>query len=609
MSKLEVYEKSKAQSLVEGIYSELEQRIQVSALASCPVELTAAFVKMAAAQSCGKCTPCRIGLAQLAKLLDKVLDGQADLGTLALIEETAQSIYYSADCAVGYEAAAVTVKAVKGFTDDFRYHIEHNDCASDSFAAVPCVAGCPASVDIPGYIALTAAGRYADAVRLVRKDNPFAIVCGMICEHPCELYCRRGMVDDPLNIRGLKRFATDHMQNVEPPTKAAASGKRVAVVGGGPAGLTAAHYLALMGHSTVVYEQCSKLGGMLRYGIPAYRLPRESLDSEIAYLLAPGVEVKTGTSVGKDITLAALRQEFDAVYLSIGAHAENTLGIDGEAAEGVMSAVQLLRSIGDDEKPDFTAKTVCVVGGGNVAMDVARTALRLGAAKVVIAYRRRRLDMTAQDAEIEAAVAEGCELLELHAPLSIEAKGGKVCGIKLQPQMISVIEAGRAKPKNAAAAPVIVACDLVLVAIGQSIDTAALASVGVTVERGRISAADNSSLANLDGVFAGGDCVTGPATAIRAVAAGKAAARNIDDFFGFDHKITLDVEIPAALFRSRVYCARSNMGEHVPDNLCGNFDLVENGLLEEEAVQESSRCLRCDHFGLGVFRGGRELSW
>ncbi|MDR2035926.1 MAG: NAD(P)-binding protein, partial [Coriobacteriales bacterium] len=278
MSPVEVYSKSKGQLLAEDLYRSFEARLSVSTLTACPVEFASAFVRTAASESCGKCTPCRVGLAQLARLIDAVLDGKASDQTLDLIAELAQGVFASADCAIGFEAGAFALRSLKGFRDDFLYHVQHNDCSMQTFAPVPCVAGCPAGIDIPGYNALVAAGRYTDAVKLIRRDNPFVSACGLVCEHPCELYCRRGMVDDPLNIRGIKRFATEHQEEDYEPLKAEPTGKQVAVIGGGPSGLSAAYYLALMGHSPVVYEQRRQLGGMLRYGIPAYRVPREELD-------------------------------------------------------------------------------------------------------------------------------------------------------------------------------------------------------------------------------------------------------------------------------------------------------------------------------------------
>lgn len=273
MSRLSIVTKDKAQITIEALYKDLERRIVASPPGLCPVDLTSAFIKMCLAQTCGKCVPCRVGLKQLSKLLDDVLDGNATLETIDLIELTAESIYASADCAIGFEAAAMVLTGLKGYREDFEEHILHNRCISNAKQSIPCVALCPAGVDIPGYIALVKEKRYADAVRLIRKDNPMPVTCALICEHPCENRCKRGMVDYPVNIRGLKKVAVDNAGEVPIPECAESTGKTVAVVGGGPGGLSAAYYLSLMGHKVTVYEQRKKLGGMLRYGIPNYRLP------------------------------------------------------------------------------------------------------------------------------------------------------------------------------------------------------------------------------------------------------------------------------------------------------------------------------------------------
>lgn len=435
MSRLSIITQNSAQRTVEELYKDLERRIVASPPGLCPVDMAASFLKMCHAQSCGKCVPCRVGLGQLEKLFDDVLDGDATLETIEVIERTARSIFYSADCAIGYEAAKMVLKGIRGFREDFEEHIVRGRCSCNLNQPVPCVSQCPAGVDIPGYIALIREGRPADAVRLIRKDNPMPAVCGLICEHPCEVRCRRTMLDDPINIRGLKRFAVEHAGEVPVPNAAPATGKKIAVIGGGPGGISAAYYLALMGHKVTIYEKEKQLGGMLRYGIPSYRLPREILDEEIHQLLSVGIDVITGAVVGeKPYLIQDIRPQYDAVYIAIGAHTDRKIGMEGEDAEGVMSAVEMLRSIGDGDMPDFKDRDIIVIGGGNVAMDVARSAVRLGAKRVRIAYRRRKVDMTALPEEVEGAIAEGCEVLDLHAPLSIEKDDqGKVSALWVQP--------------------------------------------------------------------------------------------------------------------------------------------------------------------------------
>ena len=547
MSRLEVKTPGQAQAVVEQLYRNMERRIAASPPGLCPVDMALNFLNLCQAQTCGKCVPCRIGLTQLSNMIREVLDGEPSIGILRRIENTAQVIVDTADCAIGIDAANLVLMGLKGFRDDYEEHILHHRCLGSLRNPVPCVALCPAGVDIPGYISLVNEGRCADAVRLIRKDNPFPTACAYICEHPCEARCRRNMVDDAVNIRGLKRYAVDHADNVPQPKKAPATGKSVAIIGGGPGGLSAAYYLALMGHKVTVYEKQKHLGGMMRYGIPSYRLPRQKLDDEIASILYLGIEVHTEVDVGTDITFDALKQEYDCLYLAIGAHTDKKTGIEGEDSEGVISAVELLRGIGDDEMPDFTGQNVAVIGGGNVAMDVTRSAIRLGAAKVTCVYRRRQEDMTAQQEEVEGAIAEGAEVLTLHAPLKIEAnEAGHAVALWAQPQIIGEIDKqGRPRPNTAAVEPLRIPADTIIVAIGQGIETHGFEQTGIKIQRGGTLLADSSTqLPDMEGVFAGGDCVTGPATVIRAIAAGKAAAANIDEYLGFHHEIKSEVTVP-----------------------------------------------------------------
>ncbi|MEY8231965.1 NAD(P)-binding protein [Oscillospiraceae bacterium 50-16] len=611
MSRLSIETPGRAQTVLNGLNRDMERRINASQPGLCPVDMSLNFLRLCHAQTCGKCVPCRVGLNQLAVLIERVLDRTATLEDIDLIENTAQVIADSADCAIGYEAAHMVLKGVRGFREDYEEHVLHGRCICGLSHPVPCVSTCPAHVDIPGYVALIHEGRYQDAVRLIRKDNPFVSACAYVCEHPCEGQCRRRMVDDAVNICGLKRFAVDSSAPYAAERKAEPTGKTVAVIGGGPGGLTAAYYLSLMGHDVTVYEQRPKLGGMLRYGIPDYRLPQEVLDRDITHILSAGIKVHTGVSIGKDLPMQNIQNSFDAVYIAIGAHNDKKLGLEGEDAQNVLSAVALLRAVGDGEAPDFTGKKVCVVGGGNVSMDATRTALRLGAEQVTCVYRRRVEDMTALAEEIEEAMAEGCQILPLQAPARIEAdQECKVAALWTRPQIIGAYGLdGRPRPGDADAKEFRIPCDYVIVAIGQAIEAQAFEKVGVTTVRGAIQADHTSSVPGVDNVFAGGDAVSGPATVIRAVAAGKVAAANIDNYLGFDHKISCDVDIPPSHFTNTPPCGRVNLKSHAHPGCQGDFSLVMEGMSQEEAQQESSRCLRCDHFGYGSFKGGRNTEW
>ena len=610
MSRLEISVPGKAQLVIEGLYRDLERRIEASPPGLCPVDMTRAFLEMCHAQSCGKCVPCRVGLWQLKNLLTDVMNGTATLESLDLMEDLALSIMDSADCAIGHEAARMVYQSLIGCREDYEEHVHQGKCTCQYKQPVPCVALCPAHVDIPGYVALVGEKRYADAIRLIRKDNPFPTTCGFICEHPCEARCRRNIVDDAVNIRGLKRVAADFAGEVPPPECAPSTGKRIAVVGGGPGGLSAAYYLQLMGHQTTVFEMLPKLGGMLRYGIPNYRLPKDRLDDDIQAILKTGVKVIYGKRIGTDMTIQSLRSEYDAVLITIGASTDKKLGIEGEDAKGVISAVQFLRDVGKNQNRDLSGQEVAVIGGGNVSMDAVRTAKRLGAKKVSIIYRRRVADMTALPAEIEGAVAEGIEVKTLMAPKRIEVdENGCVKGIYVTPQMISKIKDGRASVRPTGEEDVFIPCQTLIVAIGQDIEYQHFEEAGVPVSRGKIMTEKYGGFDNIPGVFAGGDCASGPASVIKAIAAAKVVAANIDEYLGFNHEISCDVVIPEAKIADRPPCGRVNLTEREAEERVQDFEGVENCMTEKEACQEAGRCLRCDHFGYGIFRGGRETLW
>lgn len=567
----------------------------------CPVDFTAALARMFLADSCGKCTPCRAGLTASSELLDRILAGEGDVEDLELLRATAQVMFDASDCAIGFTAGKTLLDALEGFAADFESHAASDRCTHRAQPVAPCVQTCPAHVNIPAYIACIRDGKLDDALRVIRNDNPLPTVCGYVCEHPCEFTCRRSFEDDALNICGLKRYAADNADWSEAPTCQPATGKTVAVIGGGPAGLSAAYYLQLMGHAVTIFDQRTKLGGMVRYGIPDYRLPQAKLDADIDFILSTGVQVRTDCSVGKDVSFDEIANTFDAVYVAIGAHSDKKLGIDGEQAPGVISAVDFLRAAGDGLPIDLSGKRVCIVGGGNVAMDCTRTAKRLGASWVECVYRRRIADMTALPEEIEEAQAEGCQITQLEAPVAIKlAEDGSVCGLVTQPQIIgSVGRDGRPAPYAADTDPRTIPCDVILVAIGQDIDSGAFAHVVETNQGCIIAQEDGSIAAAPTPLFAGGDAVSGPATVIKAIAAGKVAAANIDEALGFHHDVYDPVPIPPA--RPAIGpSGRVNLKDVAFADAAKNFDIAKLGMSCQEASQESARCLRCDHYGFAA---------
>ena len=617
MNRLSIRSQDEAQKTIAGLYKDLERRIIASPPGQCPVDLAVSFLRLCHSQSCGKCVPCRVGIRQLQDMMENILDldTQCDMYDLEILERTAKAIAISADCAIGSEAANMVLRGLQGYREDYEYHIKYNTCSPkirESAQPVPCVRTCPANVDIPGYIALVKHQRYADAVSLIRKDNPFPTVCALICEHPCEMRCRRSLVDAPINIRGMKRYAVDNCgENVPVPPKMDDTGKRIAIIGGGPSGLTAAYYLAIMGHKPTIFEKRAQLGGMLRYGIPSYRLPRERLQWDIDAILSTGVEVKLNYDISTKEAMQDLRDNYDATYISIGSHNAKNLGIPGEFAKGVIPAVEMLRGIGDDAMPDFKNKSVAVIGGGNVAMDVARTAKRLGASEVTIVYRRRRVDMTALPDEVAGAVAEGCELVQLKAPARIDTDThGNVTALWAKPQIVGMAdESGRPRPLDANGPEEKIPCQIIISAIGQATDIRFFEEFGIPVFRGNIKAGNSSVVDEVPGTYAGGDCVTGPSTVINAVAAGKVAAANIDTYLGYHHEMSVDIDIPLPDHQDDIPYGRVELKERFARVRGNDFDAVEEPMSFEEAMQECSRCLRCDYHGYGAFRGGREERW
>ncbi|WP_057874754.1 NAD(P)-binding protein [Loigolactobacillus rennini] len=610
MSRLTLDVPEAAEETAAALYKSVQMRMATAPTGLCPVEVASAYAKLCHSQSCGKCAPCRIGLGQLANLLDQVRQGEATDDTLDLIESSARSIKNSSDCAIGFQAAAEVLRSLVAFRPDFKSHIHQGYCQAPH-QGIPCVRACPAHVDIPGYISLIAHDRSDEAVQLIRKDNPFPTACAFICEHPCENLCRRNIIDSSLNIRGLKAYCVDHEKhNLLPMAKLPATGKKVAIIGGGPSGLSAAFYLQLMGHQVTVYDQRKHLGGMLRYGIPSYRLNRKDLQRDIDVIADTGVEIHKDHPIADLAAFQQLRADNDAVYIAIGAHTDKKLRIPGEDARGVMSAVDMLRGIGDYHMPDFKGKKVVVVGGGNVAMDVVRSSVRLGAEQVTLAYRRRQADMTALPDEIAGAIAENVVIAELMSPIKVETdQTDQAKALWVQPQVIGPYRKGRPSPRPADTAPVRLEADIVVVAIGQNIDSDMFKQAGLPVEWGELQAGATTHFEDQPDVFSGGDCATGPSTAIKAIAAGKVAAANIDQYLGFDHKVKTDIDIPEPMLHDRMPCGRVEIKERIPAERSQDFDDMALPMSDEEAKQEASRCLRCDHFGYGSFRGGRENQW
>ena len=611
MSKLFLTDPQGVDTKIGVMLDKFKSKVNVYPPGTCPLTVQLSLLEASMNQTCGKCVPCRDGLPQLAGLLRTILEGDATEDTVDQMRKLATFIRDTADCAIGYQSAIEVLHGLDNFKREYDSHIKEHLCPENVGQKVPCINMCPAHVDIPAYIALVSEKDYAGAINMIRRDNPLPTACAMICEHPCEERCRRNLIDDSINIRGLKKYAVDQVRadKVSVPRANVPTGKKIAVIGGGPAGLTCAYFLALMGHKVVLYERHKALGGMLRYGIPNYRFPKDRLDEDLNAILSAGdIEVKYGVNVGKDVSVSDIRKEHDAIFVAIGAQNGKKLRIDGVDAGNVESAVEMLDKIGNGDIPDYTGKTVAIIGGGNVAMDAARSAVRCNAKDVRIVYRRRQNDMTALESEIESAVMEGIELMTLQAPKTIEKdENGNCAALFVQPQMIGQYDAaGRPSPIDANKEQVRIPCDVVLIAVGQDVVSKPFEEFGMPASRGIFTAGLDTAVEDLPGVFVGGDCATGPATAIRAIAAGKVAAHNIDEYLGYHHKLHCDVEIPQARDNNRTPTGRANITERPAYIRKHDFEHVENPLTFEEAMQEAGRCLRCDHFGCGVLKGGTD---
>ena len=575
---------------------------------TCMVDLARFFLEFIQDESCGKCTPCRIGTKRMLEILNRITEGRGREGDIELLEEMGRTIAASSLCGLGQSAPNPVLSTIRYFRDEYEAHIREKRCPAAVCKALfraPCEHTCPAGVNVPVYVGKIADGRFAEALEVIRESMPFPGVCGRVCDHPCEVKCLRSQLDAPIAIHSLKRFAADYAISHNGHAKAARpepNGHRAAVVGGGPAGLTAAWELARRGYQVKLYEAAPVLGGMLALGIPEYRLPKEILRREIDDILALGVEVELGVRVGKDLPFdELLNAGYDAIFVALGAWRSAALGIPGENLPGVIHALDFLRDVNssllDERAPETrVGPRVAVVGGGNAAVDAARTARRLGA-EVHLLYRRTRDAMPAQPEEIDDAVREGVALHCLCQPVRVVGSE-RVEGIEcLEMQLGEFDRSGRRRPSPVEGTEFVLDVDTVIVAIGQEADPT-LAETQLRLDkRGRV-AVDDKLATNVPGLFAGGDAVTGPRTVIEAIAQGLKAARAIDEgvrgvvsepvAIPDDRAPLSDEEIPE---KPRAAMPERGVGERIE-----SFAEVQLGYTPETACDEAGRCLRC-HLG------------
>jgi NADH-quinone oxidoreductase subunit F len=575
---------------------------------TCMVDLARYFMSFTQEESCGKCVPCRVGTKAMLSTLERICAGQGQPGDIKYLEELAQEVKTSSLCGLGQTAPNPVLTTIRYFRDEYEAHIRERRCpAGDCTALVraKCVNACPAEVDVPSYVSLVAQGYYAEALEVHRRRNPFALACGRICPAFCESNCRRAELDQPVAIRQIKRFMADHEleQPWSPPQLEESKAEKVAVIGAGPAGLTAALRLAQKGYPVTVFEALPVAGGMMAVGIPEYRLPRDILNVEIENIERAGVEIRLNTTLGTDFTLDDLldRDGYRSVILAVGAHKSRELGIDGEEMEGVYHGTQFLRDIALGQAPDLTGKRVAVVGGGDVAIDAARSAWRLNAAEVHLVYRRGRADMPAHDDEVEGAEKEGIRFHFLTNP-SRAIGNGKLTGIELLRQELGEFDAsGRRRPAAIPGSEFMLDVEVLIPAIGQEPDpTWKGGNSAIETGRGEIFVVNDGLATTRAGIFAAGDAVLGPATVIEAVAQGSRVADTVDNYLRTGRSELVVVrpgyEIVEQQFEVEQYAAATRpQTRAIPvEERRGNFDEVVIPFDETTIQEECRRCLRCD---------------
>ena len=565
---------------------------------TCMVDVARYFLSFTQDESCGKCVPCRLGTKQMLDILNDITHGRGKLEDIDLLLSLGEQIKAGSLCGLGQTAPNPVLTTIRYFRDEYEEHIKRHHCRAavcEGIVSAPCSHTCPAGIDVPRYIRLIADGKPAEAVAVIREKIPFPSVCGYVCIHPCEAKCRRALLDDAIAIRVLKRFAAEHdtglwKQNsrVAPPT-----GKSVAIVGSGPAGLTAAYYLAKLGHSVTVFEALPEPGGMMRVAIPDYRLPKDILKAEIEEIEGVGVDIKINTRVDSPDEL--FKQGYNAVFLATGAHQGLKVGVKGEDSPRVMECVSFLRdiSLGKEVK---LGNRVAVIGGGNAAIDSARTAFRLGAKEVTIVYRRTRAEMPASAEEIDEAIAEGVKIHFLAAPSRIISRNGGLELECLRMGLGAVDASGRRRPEPIEGSEFSMSFDNIIAAIGQRPEVPG--RFDLSLGQGNTIQVDPDTLAaSREGIFAGGDAVSGPASVIEAIADGRQAAISIDKYLGgsgdIDETLVPPEEAMAppgeAAEGGRIDVPTLPVAERLKD-----FSQVELGLSDEMAVKESERCLKCD---------------
>jgi len=575
---------------------------------TCVVDVAKYFIEFTNDESCGKCSSCREGSSQLLEILKRITRGEGEEQDLQTLEELSHVIKDTSMCGLGQTLPNPVLSTLKYFIDEYIEHIKYKRCSAlvcKGIISSACQHICPISQDVPSYIGLIAQGKFDEAIKVVRKENPLPLICGRVCNTPCEEKCVAGEWGDPISIRALKRFLADYEMKkgviVEEKPKSERE-EKVAVVGSGPGGLTCAYYLALEGYKVTVFESQEVAGGMLAIGIPEFRLPKDVLKYEIDRIQKLGVKIKTNTTIGKDITLDKLKEEYNAIFIAVGAHKGLKMKVPGEDSEGVIDAVEFLRDVNLGREVKIGDKVI-VIGGGNSAIDAARVTKRLGKDTGIL-YRRTRAEMPAIKSEIEEAIIEGIDIQFLAAPTKVLSSNGKMEAIEaIRMELGDVDASGRRRPVPILGSEFKIDVDTLIPAISQEPDVSLFNGNGLNLSKWNTIEVDPETLhTNVDGIFAGGDVVTGPNTVTEAMAHGKIAAQMIDKYIRGDklereYKVTrpaLRVEALELTEEEIKSLKKPEMPSMPVAQRIKSFKEVELGFTEADAVSEAKRCLRCD---------------